>query len=64
MNANKLKNMTQQECLMAMESLWDAMTHEPLEPDSPDWHGEILAARSTKIAPARILTALRCWGIL
>lgn len=41
--------MTQQERLQAMEALWDALTHDDPEPESPAWHEEVLASRRAKI---------------
>lgn len=40
-----LEQMSTEEKIQAMESLWDALrTHAP-DMVSPDWHGEILAKR-------------------
>lgn len=49
MNANAINNMTQQEKLKTMEALWDSLAHDESELASPDWHGEVLAARRSKI---------------
>jgi hypothetical protein len=32
-----------------MEALWDVLCHEKPQPESPDWHGDILAERRRKI---------------
>ncbi|MGJ3241602.1 MAG: addiction module protein [Opitutales bacterium] len=37
--------MTVQERLTAMEQIWDSLCHEESEPESPSWHGEVLAER-------------------
>ena len=41
--------MTQAEKLQTMEAIWDSLTHDVLEIQSPEWHGDILAARQLKI---------------
>jgi len=49
MSITEIENMTQTQRLSAMEALWDVLCHEKPEPDSPDWHGDILAERRRKI---------------
>lgn len=49
MNTSIINKMTRQEKLKAMEALWDALAHDGRELASPGWHGEILAARRSKI---------------
>ena len=49
MSIAEIQNMTQVERLSTMEALWDVLCHEQPEPDSPDWHGDILAERRRKI---------------
>ena len=49
MSIAEIENMTQAERLSTMEALWDILCHEKPEPDSPDWHEDILAERSRKI---------------
>ena len=49
MDPNVIRKMSQQERLQAMEALWDALTHEGVEPSSPSWHQEVLASRAAKI---------------
>jgi len=46
MNREAIRKMTQQERLQAMENLWDVLTSEGTEFDSPLWHQEILASRA------------------
>jgi len=36
------------ERLQAMEWLWASLSKKPGEIESPEWHGEVLAARKTK----------------
>ena len=49
MSIAEIQNMTQVERLSTMEALWDVLCHEQPEPNSPDWHGDILAERRRKI---------------
>lgn len=37
--------MSVQERLTTMEHIWDSLCHEDAEPESPSWHGEVLAER-------------------
>ena len=37
------------ERLQAMEWLWASFSKEPQEIESPEWHGEVLAARQAKV---------------
>ncbi len=41
--------MTLEERLRTMELLWASLTRTPEAVPSPDWHGEVLAARLSKI---------------
>jgi len=45
MRTADIEKMTNPERLRAMEALWDALCHEKTEPDSPEWHGDILTQR-------------------
>ena len=38
------------EQLQAMEWLWASLSKKPEEIQSPEWHGEVLAARKAKAA--------------
>jgi len=49
MNVKEIEKMSMAERLQAMERLWDAVCHEPIEPDSPDWHQGELARRKARI---------------
>ena len=49
MSIAEIENMTQAQRLSVMEALWDVLCHEKPEPESPDWHEEILAQRRQKI---------------
>ncbi|MDD5306771.1 MAG: addiction module protein [Deltaproteobacteria bacterium] len=44
------KNMTPSQRVLAMEALWEAMCHEGIELESPDWHEDILNERRARIA--------------
>ena len=48
-SAAEIEKMTTSERLQAMESLWDALCREPDKLNSPNWHGEVLSDRRTKI---------------
>ena len=49
MSVSEIERMTTSERLQAMERLWDALCHDPTEPDSPAWHQEELDRRRTKV---------------
>lgn len=49
MSIVEIEKMTTPERLRAMEALWDALCHEKSEPESPKWHGDVLAKRRQKI---------------
>lgn len=49
MEAAEIKKMNTVERLRAMEALWDALIHEDGEPESPAWHGYILAERKRRM---------------
>jgi len=49
MSSAEIEKMTNSERLRTMEALWDALCHEDAEPESPQWHGDILAERRRKI---------------
>ena len=42
--------MSRDEQLLAMEMLWDELCHHGSEPESPQWHKEILEKRQAGIA--------------
>jgi hypothetical protein len=41
--------MTLEQKLKAMELLWKSISQEPDQISSPEWHGDIIAARLAKI---------------
>ncbi|OHB77333.1 MAG: hypothetical protein A2Z34_10960 [Planctomycetes bacterium RBG_16_59_8] len=49
MTTAEIKTMSTIERLRAMEELWDSLSHEEKECESPDWHGIVLEERKKKI---------------
>ncbi len=49
MEVAEIKKMNMVERLRAMEALWDALIHGDAEPESPAWHGDILAERKRRM---------------
>lgn len=49
MDRKAIRKMTMQERLQTMENLWNVLTSEGTEFDSPFWHQEILASRAGKL---------------
>ncbi len=49
MNVAEISKMSVTERLQAMEALWDSLTHEENEVNSPNWHSEVLSEREEKI---------------
>ena len=49
MSIAEIKNMTTIERIQTMELLWDALSHEDHEIDSPSWHKEILQKRRERL---------------
>jgi len=45
----EIERMSLTERLQAMELLWASLTRTPEAVPSPDWHGEVLAARLAKM---------------
>ena len=51
MNASlPIASMTTAEKLQAMEQLWEDLCRDERQVASPDWHGDVLAAREARIA--------------
>ena len=50
MKLNDIESMSVSEKLQTMESLWDSLLDEKTEVASPQWHEQVLAARTAKIA--------------
>lgn len=44
-----LNQMSVEDKILTMESLWDSLLHENIEIASPDWHGEVLTEREAAI---------------
>ena len=49
MGTAEIEAMDTAERIRTMEALWDALCHGPVEPESPDWHGEVLEERRRRI---------------
>lgn len=49
MSIAEIEKMTIPERLRTMEALWDALCHDKTEPNSPQWHADVLADRRRKI---------------
>jgi putative addiction module component (TIGR02574 family) len=47
--AADIEQMSLEERLQAMELLWASLARTPDAVSSPDWHGQVLAARLAKI---------------
>jgi hypothetical protein len=48
-----LKNMTLEEKLAAMESLWEDLARSPENIESPAWHKEVLDERRARVAEGK-----------
>ena len=44
----EVSRLSKAERLQAMEWLWASLSEKPVEIESPEWHGEVLAARKAK----------------
>ena len=44
----EVSRLSKAEQLQAMEWLWASLSKKPEEVESPEWHGEVLAARKAK----------------
>ena len=49
-----LDNMSVEDKIQTMESLWDSLLHENMEMASPNWHGNVLAEREAAIERGEI----------
>ena len=45
----EVSRLSKAERLQAMEWLWASLSKEQQEIESPEWHGEVLAARKAKV---------------
>ncbi|HAE39669.1 MAG TPA: cysteine methyltransferase [Candidatus Riflebacteria bacterium] len=55
MDIASIKKMTLVERLQAMELLWDSLTHNENELESPDWHKKILSDRKKNLDPKKLV---------
>ena len=49
MSITEIRSMSRGEKVRTMELLWDELCHEKEEPESPAWHGSVLAERQNEI---------------
>lgn len=49
MTMAEISKMSVHERIQTMEALWDSLTQEPTEIQSPKWHEEVLSDRKEKI---------------
>ncbi len=49
MKASEISNMSIAERLQTMEAIWDSLTHEDTDIESPDWHNDVLTERKKAI---------------
>ena len=45
MSISEITQMTTKERLQTMELLWDSISHDKTEVESPNWHNEVLVDR-------------------
>lgn len=48
-----LSALTLREKLDLLEALWQDLSRDPINIESPDWHGEILTDRGRRVAEGR-----------
>lgn len=48
-----LASMSTAEKLAAMEAIWADLSQHPDELESPQWHGDVLAARAKRLAEGK-----------
>lgn len=53
MSITEIKAMSREEQLKTMELLWDEICHQDQEPESPDWHKDVLEDRQAKVAEGK-----------
>ncbi len=55
MDIASIKKMTMVERLQAMELLWDSLSRDESELESPDWHHKVLADRRKTLTPEKMV---------
>jgi len=55
MDIASIKKMTMVERLQAMELLWDSLSRDENELESPDWHHKVLADRKKNLSPEKMI---------
>lgn len=56
MSFNDIKSMPISQRVQLMETLWESLRTEEVEPKSPTWHKDILDARVKKLKEGNIKT--------
>ncbi|MBU1669135.1 addiction module protein [bacterium] len=56
MSFNDIKSMPISQRVHLMETLWESLRTETTEPESPEWHKEILEARMKKLKEGKVKT--------
>lgn len=49
MSLNDIRNMPTAQKIHLMEALWESLCAEENEPESPNWHKELLTIRAEKL---------------
>ena len=49
MSAIEISGMSRIERLQVMEAIWDSLSHDESEIETPAWHEDVLAGRQSKI---------------
>lgn len=47
--AAEISKLSKAERLRVMDLIWESLVNESEEPESPDWHGEVVAERMEKV---------------
>jgi len=55
MDIASIKKMTMVERLQAMELLWDSLSRDESELESPDWHHKVLVDRRKTLTPEKMV---------
>lgn len=47
--AAEISKLSKSERLRVMDIIWESLANESEEPESPEWHGEVVAERMKKV---------------
>jgi len=56
MGLKEIINLNVKEKIILMNTIWESLENENYEIESPDWHKEVLTARTNKIKNGRAKT--------